>query len=92
MSKNKINKINKINEIKNLPKNLTKNEFDEINECDCGKNLYRYHDSSNNIYFAKCAYVKEEYDIKKILSYNCFIIVCMVFYIIVVSLVRHYSQ
>ena len=51
--------------VKSVSVNLTKNDFDEINECDCGKNLYRYHDSSKNIYFAKCAYMKEEYDIKK---------------------------
>jgi len=63
MSKIKLTK--KLNNLNLNLINLTKNDFDEIDECNCGKNLFRYHDSSKNIYFAKCAYMKEEYDIKK---------------------------
>jgi hypothetical protein len=43
---------------------LTKNDFDELCECDCGKPFIRYHNSSKNIFYAKCANVEEEYDFK----------------------------
>jgi hypothetical protein len=46
------------------PKAVSKSYFDQADECDCGKNLFRYHDISKNIYYKKCAYVYEEYDSK----------------------------
>ena len=47
-----------------MAKLLTKNDFNDLYECNCGKNLFKYTDESKNISYAKCNYVKEEYDIK----------------------------
>ena len=46
------------------PTVLIKKDFLQINECNCGKNPFRYHDASKNIYVAKCPFVKEEFEIK----------------------------
>jgi hypothetical protein len=47
-----------------LPKVLSKQAFDDTTECYCGKNLFRFHNTSKNIHIGKCAYIKEEYDTK----------------------------
>jgi hypothetical protein len=46
------------------PTILTKKDFFQIDECNCGKNPFRYTDVSKNVYVAKCPLMKEEYDIK----------------------------
>ncbi len=48
-----------------MAKNLTRKDFLELTECDCGKPLFKVTDTSRNISYARCNYVKEEYDIKK---------------------------
>jgi len=48
----------------NKQKVLTKYAFDEIEDCYCGKPVFKYQNISTNVYFAKCANTKEEYDIK----------------------------
>lgn len=47
------------------PKLLTKNDFDEIEECNCGKPVFRYHNVSKNQFVMKCAYTNMEYDLKE---------------------------
>jgi hypothetical protein len=42
----------------------TKSDFLDLEECHCGKSLFRFHDTSKNIYVVKCAYSNTEYDIK----------------------------
>jgi hypothetical protein len=39
---------------------LTKFAFDDLTECECGKKLFRYHNTSTNVFYAKCS----NYDIK----------------------------
>jgi hypothetical protein len=46
------------------PKPLTSKDFFQLDECHCGKSLFRYHNISKNEYIAKCATAPEEYDIK----------------------------
>ena len=46
------------------PTILTKKDFFQIEECNCGKNPFKYHDSSKNVYTSKCSYTREEYDLK----------------------------
>ena len=46
------------------PTILTKNDFFKIDECYCGKRVFRYHNSSKNYYVARCSNPKEEYDTK----------------------------
>ena len=41
-----------------------KKDFDSIEECHCGKPLFRFHDTTKNILIAKCAYSNIEFDIK----------------------------
>jgi hypothetical protein len=48
-----------------MSKVLTKKQFNELYECDCGKPLFKFTDTSRNISYARCSYTKEEYDIKK---------------------------
>jgi len=43
---------------------LNKKDFFQIDECYCGKHVFRYHNGSKNYYVAKCKNTKEEYDIK----------------------------
>ena len=47
-----------------IPLVLTKKDFLQIEECNCGKKPFKYIDTSKNIYTSKCNYTKEEYDIK----------------------------
>ena len=53
----------KMKEIKR-PKVLTRNDFFSIEECDCGKHPFRYHNTSKNEFVLKCSITKDEYDIK----------------------------
>ena len=46
------------------PTILTKNAFFQIDECNCGKKPFSYHNTSKNEYYSKCTLTKEEYDIK----------------------------
>jgi hypothetical protein len=46
------------------PKPLTAKDFFQLDECHCGKNLFRYHNVSKNEYIAKCNTAREEYDLK----------------------------
>jgi len=39
---------------------LTKYAFDDLTECECGKKLFKYHNTSTNAFYAKCS----NYDIK----------------------------
>ena len=43
---------------------IDKDEFFETSECDCGKPLFKFHNTSKNMYVMKCAYTKYELDIK----------------------------
>ena len=47
-----------------FPKILTKKAFFQIEECNCGKNPFRYHNITKNSYFVKCPLSNEELDIK----------------------------
>ena len=49
---------------KKQPQILTKYAFCNIEECHCGKPVFKYHNTSKNVYILKCAYVKYDYDIK----------------------------
>jgi len=51
-------------QVKLKPQNLTKNEFDSITECDCGKPVFRYHNTSKNVFIIKCPNTRYEYDLK----------------------------
>ena len=46
------------------PTILTKNAFFQIDECNCGKKPFSYHNTSKNEYYSKCTLTKEEFDIK----------------------------
>jgi hypothetical protein len=48
-----------------MAKIVTRAEFLDLYECDCGKPLFKITDTSKNICYAKCNYTKEEYDPKK---------------------------
>jgi hypothetical protein len=48
-----------------MAKIVTKKQFNELYECNCGKPLFKFTDTSRNISYARCNYTKEEYDIKK---------------------------
>jgi len=50
--------------LKKKPQILTKNDFDNLDECDCGRTPFKYHNTSNNTHVAKCAYFKHELDLK----------------------------
>ena len=41
---------------------LTHSDFFDLDECDCCKPLFKFHDSTRNVFIAKCAYVEKEYD------------------------------
>ena len=43
---------------------LTKEQFNNENECKCGKQLFKYHNVSKNMFISKCTNTPEEYDIK----------------------------
>jgi len=43
---------------------LTKQSFFELDECKCGKQPFRYHNTSSNVFTAKCNSTKHEYDLK----------------------------
>jgi hypothetical protein len=53
-----------MNSLKKKPQVLTKNAFCDIVDCHCGKPVFKYHNTSKNIFILKCAYVKYEYDLK----------------------------
>ena len=44
---------------------ITLEEYHDITHCACGAGLFKYHDSSKNIFVAKCINVKELYDQKQ---------------------------
>jgi hypothetical protein len=43
---------------------LTRNDFFDIEECECGKPVWKYHNVSKNTHVMKCANTKYEIDIK----------------------------
>lgn len=43
---------------------ITKNEWLNTDSCNCGKNIFKYHDVSDNVFVAKCSVTKYELDIK----------------------------
>ena len=43
---------------------ITNDEYKEITHCSCGTSIFKYHDSSKNMFIAKCKNVKELYDTK----------------------------
>ena len=43
---------------------ITKQQYSDLDECDCGKSPFKYHDVTKNVYIAKCANVKHELDLK----------------------------
>jgi len=46
------------------PRFLTKDDFFSIEDCNCGKPVFRYHNTSKNMFVMKCGYSEQEYDIK----------------------------
>jgi hypothetical protein len=44
--------------------NYTKNDFLEIEDCKCGKRVFKYNNTTKNIFIAKCGYCSDEYDSK----------------------------
>jgi hypothetical protein len=44
---------------------ITKNEYDSIDECNCGGPIFKYHDTSRNKYIIKCGYFKKVIDFDK---------------------------
>ena len=44
---------------------VTKEKYDEIEQCECGGPVFKYHDVSKNIFVAKCGYFKKILDIEK---------------------------
>ena len=46
------------------PTILTYHQYNDLEECNCGKPLFKYVNTSKNHYISKCMYIKEEYDIK----------------------------
>ena len=44
---------------------VTKNVYDSIEECKCGGPVFKYHDTSKNVFIAKCGYFKKIIDIEK---------------------------
>ena len=46
------------------PAVLTKKDFLQIEECNCGKNPFKYHDVSKNMFVVKCNTTKEDFDLK----------------------------
>ena len=43
---------------------LTKVAFEEIDECLCGKHVFKYHNTSTNTFVLKCGNTKEDFDLK----------------------------
>ena len=43
---------------------LTKQSFYDVEDCSCGKQVFKYQDTTKNIFIAKCSYVGNEYDTK----------------------------
>ena len=39
-------------------------DYNDYSECDCGGPLFKYHDSTRNVFVVKCGYVKETLDMK----------------------------
>ena len=40
--------------------NVSKKTFDEISECDCGKKVFKYHNTSKNIFVARCSNISDK--------------------------------
>jgi len=47
-----------------MAKLLTKEEFFDIEECECGKPVFKFHNTSKNIHVMKCMSTSQEYDLK----------------------------
>ena len=45
---------------------ITKEIYDNIEECNCGGPVFKYHDVSKNIFIVKCGYHKKILDIDKL--------------------------
>ena len=41
---------------------VDKNTFSEIEKCNCGKDVFRYHNTSRNVYVAKCSNYTHDYN------------------------------
>ena len=45
---------------------ITKNEYDSIDECNCGGPIFKYHDTTRNKFIVKCGYFRKIIDFDKI--------------------------
>ena len=43
---------------------ITKSAYQDLYECECGKPFFKFQDTSQNRYVAKCNYTKEEFNVK----------------------------
>jgi len=43
---------------------ISLDDYNDYSECDCGGPLFKYHDSTRNVFVVKCGYVKENLDMK----------------------------
>ena len=43
---------------------LSKEDFFDIEECECGKPVFKFHNTSKNMYVMKCVNTPQEYDLK----------------------------
>jgi hypothetical protein len=43
---------------------LSKEDFFDIEECECGKPVFKFHNTSKNIHVMKCTSTNQEYDLK----------------------------
>ena len=53
---------------------ITKEIYDNIEECNCGGPVFKYHDVSKNIFIVKCGYHKKILDIDKLTKRKVWII------------------
>ena len=43
---------------------ISLDDYNDYSECECGGPLFKYHDSTRNVFVVKCGYVKETLDMK----------------------------
>jgi hypothetical protein len=43
---------------------ISLDDYNDYSECECGGPLFKYHDSTRNVFVVKCGYVKENLDMK----------------------------
>ena len=44
---------------------ITKEKYDSIEECQCGGPVFKYHDTSKNVFVIKCGYFKKVLEVEK---------------------------